>query len=74
MPEVILNSFASTDEMLRYAAPQNTIPYSTVSISGAAQTPIKMHLDIQASESSEPIVGSHLREAVAIVKDWARHR
>jgi len=72
MPEVILNYFSSTEKPLRYALPSNSTPYSTISISREPQTPIKMGFDIPSSSTEEHLIGNHLREAIDIVRDWAK--
>jgi hypothetical protein len=76
MPEITLNSFPTNNsEELKYALPQNMHPYSTLTSTDTPQGEVKMRFRIERTAPvDEPVFGTHVREAVDIVKDWVHKR
>jgi hypothetical protein len=76
MANIIVNSFPTNNtEQLRYALPENIHPYSTLTSSTEIpQGQVKMNFHIDRSETNDPPFGTHIHEAVEIVKDWMQKR
>jgi hypothetical protein len=76
MADIAINSFPiNNTEELQYELPQNIQPYSTINYSsGIAQDAVKMRFRIEDEDQDAQPFGTHLREAVGIVKDWVHSK
>jgi hypothetical protein len=78
MSILVFNSYSSPTEQLEYPVEQNPTAYSTIPYSGdaehSADEDFRMDVCPPEPDESEGFLGSDIREAVTIVRDWASNK
>ena len=68
---LVLNSFSSPTELLQYPLDKDPVAYSTIPSTDVQSPRVEPHEDVPGvTEREGALFGTHIREAIAIVKDW----
>jgi hypothetical protein len=71
MSILVLNSFSSSTERLQYPLDKDPVAYSTIPSTEVQKPSIVPDEDLPGDTELEgALFGTHIREAIAIVKDW----